>query len=275
MTAIQIADSFDSFAIDHTPDGWPAVQQKQLTEAAAELRRLEAQLQKETAARQAAQIEAEALKERLVRADAEKCAAVLAERIAPNAPVQEPVAFVSPDDLEDMRGPEYAAGAYFRMRATPAGKYVQPIYTAPQPDRIAQLEAANTNLFEQGQKMYKRIQELEMDCKIGAQEMVKAYEEIDNLKAQVSWQKPVAWCQLGLGGKSIAYFDGKPMIMTGHVGNQHHPTPLFTAQPRKAVKLTMHQIAECHPRLYGLDEDMLEFARAIEQAVLKANGIEP
>lgn len=91
MTAIQIADSFDSFAIDHTPDGWPAVQQKQLTEAAAELRRLEAQLQKETAARQAAQIEAEALKERLVRADAEKCAAVLAERIAPNAPVQEPV----------------------------------------------------------------------------------------------------------------------------------------------------------------------------------------
>jgi len=33
------------------------------------------------------------------------------------------------------------------------------IYTAPQPDRIAQLEAANTNLFEQGQKMHKRIQE--------------------------------------------------------------------------------------------------------------------
>ncbi|MCC7545738.1 MAG: hypothetical protein IT506_09635 [Aquabacterium sp.] len=35
------------------------------------------------------------------------------------------------------------------------------IYTAPQPDRIAQLEAANTNLFEQGQKMHKRIQELD------------------------------------------------------------------------------------------------------------------
>lgn len=39
MTAIQIADSFDSFAIDHTPDGWPAVQQKQLTEAALMLRK--------------------------------------------------------------------------------------------------------------------------------------------------------------------------------------------------------------------------------------------
>ncbi len=39
MNAIQIADSFDSFAIDHTPDGWPAVQQKQLTEAALMLRK--------------------------------------------------------------------------------------------------------------------------------------------------------------------------------------------------------------------------------------------
>ena len=39
MTAIQIADSFDSFAIDHTPDGWLAVQQKQLTEAALMLRK--------------------------------------------------------------------------------------------------------------------------------------------------------------------------------------------------------------------------------------------
>lgn len=39
MNAIQIADYFDSFAIDHKPEGWPAVQQKQLTEAASMLRR--------------------------------------------------------------------------------------------------------------------------------------------------------------------------------------------------------------------------------------------
>ena len=39
MNAIQIADSFDLFAVDHTPDGWPAVQQKQLTEAALMLRK--------------------------------------------------------------------------------------------------------------------------------------------------------------------------------------------------------------------------------------------
>lgn len=89
--AISIATIFEDFGLDHAPDGWPPIKQMNLTAAAAELRRLEAQLQKETAARQAAQIEAEALKERLVRADAEKCAAVLAERIAPKAPMQEPV----------------------------------------------------------------------------------------------------------------------------------------------------------------------------------------
>ena len=47
---------------------------------------------------------------------------------------------------------------------------------------------------------------------------------------------------------------------------------LRDAQPRKAVKLTHHQITECHPVLYGLDDDTLAFARAIEAAVLKANG---
>lgn len=337
--ATSIATIFEDFGLDHAPDGWPPIKQMNLTAAAAELRRLEAQLQKETAARQAAQIEAEALKERLVRADAEKCAAVLAERIAPKAPMQEPVHRLiypgggkalfnrlwhltcnavatqsgmrvrtdvmpmremkefldhlcvlvdsppqpvpapvqelcdlcgdinaNPASEADMAVYRGIAARYFKDTAPvqePIGYLafrdgkpswdedcvceddVYPIdadddrvsvaiYTAPQPDRIAQLEAANTNLFEQGQKMHKRIQELERDCKIGAQEMVKACEEIDNLKAQVSWQKPMAWCQLGLDGKSIAYFDGKPMIMTGHVGNQHHPTPLFTAQPRKA-----------------------------------------
>ena len=149
--------------------------------------------------------------------------------------------------------------------------------TAPPPDRMAQLEAANTNLFEQGQKMHKRIQELELGCKIGAQEMVKAYEEIDNLKAQVSWQKPVAWCRLGLDGKIIAYFDGKPMIMTGHVGNQHHPTPLFTAQPRKAVKLSDSEILTALDVEYVSSaqnrELFLSDARTIEQAVWAKLGV--
>ena len=53
------------------------------------------------------------------------------------APAQEPVAFVSLDDLDAMCNPEYAPGAHFRMRKTPAGKYVQPIYTAPQAQQPA------------------------------------------------------------------------------------------------------------------------------------------
>lgn len=35
----------------------------------------------------------------------------------------------------------------------------------------------------------------------------------------------VAWCALTPGGQ-IAYFDGRPMIMTGSVGNDLHPVPL-------------------------------------------------
>lgn len=36
----------------------------------------------------------------------------------------------------------------------------------------------------------------------------------------------VAWCSLTPNGK-IEYFDGKPMIMPGPVGNEHHKTPLY------------------------------------------------
>ena len=38
--ALRIAYCFEGFAIDHTPNGWPAIRQQQLNEAAAELRRL-------------------------------------------------------------------------------------------------------------------------------------------------------------------------------------------------------------------------------------------
>lgn len=44
----------------------------------------------------------------------------------------------------------------------------------------------------------------------------------------------VAWCQLTKAG-TIAYFDGKPMVMPGTVGNDCHPDPLYTA-PREAVE---------------------------------------
>lgn len=44
--------------------------------------------------------------------------------------------------------------------------------------------------------------------------------------------QPVAWCCLTAAG-NIAYFDGKPMVMVGPVGNEHHKTPLY-ASPQEA-----------------------------------------
>lgn len=39
--------------------------------------------------------------------------------------------------------------------------------------------------------------------------------------------EPVAHCCLTEAGQ-IAFFDGKPMVMVGPVGNEHHSTPLYT-----------------------------------------------
>jgi hypothetical protein len=41
--------------------------------------------------------------------------------------------------------------------------------------------------------------------------------------------EPVAHCQLSIGRKTVAYFDGKPIFMTGPVGNDSHRYPLYTA----------------------------------------------
>lgn len=41
--------------------------------------------------------------------------------------------------------------------------------------------------------------------------------------------KPVAWCSMSSVAdiQYIHYFDGKPKIMVGGVGNEHHKTPLY------------------------------------------------
>lgn len=38
--ALRLAALFERYALDHAPDGWPAIQQRELTAAAAELRQL-------------------------------------------------------------------------------------------------------------------------------------------------------------------------------------------------------------------------------------------
>ena len=64
----------------------------------------------------------------------------------------------------------------------------------------------------------------------------------DALEAAQPAGEPLAWCQLSIGGKSIAYFDGKPIIMTGKVGNDCHQTPLYTHPPAPQVPMTADDI---------------------------------
>lgn len=47
--------------------------------------------------------------------------------------------------------------------------------------------------------------------------------ELERIKAL----KPVAWYAPALDGRSVSYFDGKPMIMIGPIGNEHHTEALY------------------------------------------------
>lgn len=57
------------------------------------------------------------------------------------------------------------------------------------------------------------------------------------LMANVELPEPVAHCQLSIGRKTVAYFDGKPIFMTGPVGNDSHRDPLYTATQLAAARL--------------------------------------
>ena len=54
--------------------------------------------------------------------------------------------------------------------------------------------------------------------------------------------QPVAWCALMPNGK-IAYFDGRPMVMPGPVGNEHHTTPLYAAPVAAPQSLDAQPVA--------------------------------
>lgn len=64
----------------------------------------------------------------------------------------------------------------------------------------------------------------------------KAIDAITALREALSAPEPepVAWCELTPNG-SIIYFDGKPMIMVGPVGNECHTVPLFTSPPAAPI----------------------------------------
>lgn len=56
----------------------------------------------------------------------------------------------------------------------------------------------------------------------------QSHDEIEQAlsAAPAAQPEPVAWCHLTPSGK-VGYFDGKPMVMFGSVGNEHHETPLY------------------------------------------------
>mgnify|MGYP003404656073 CR=1 FL=1 len=263
--ATSIATIFEDLGLDHAPDGWPPVKQMHLTEAAAELRRLEAQLQKETAARQAAQIEAEALKERLVRADAEKCAAVLAERIAPKAPVQEPEIDVRNIMLAVVPG-------FDGMGAE--------VYAKSTKDVEDKLSALGSELEEWQLGIRRLPAPVQEPCAELIDYILQA--DIHNrLTPRVVDIAYSAW-SLGRSGKNMDdggpcdWFNGtKPMVMTQLAKIKKDLAE--EAQPRKAVKLSDSEILTALDVEYVSSAQnrhlFLSDARIIEAAVWAKLGV--
>jgi hypothetical protein len=66
--------------------------------------------------------------------------------------------------------------------------------------------------------------------------------ELDAALAHQATAEPVAWCELTPNGQ-IAYFDGKPMVMPGPVGNDCHPHPLYTHAARRESEDTRDAVA--------------------------------
>ena len=80
--------------------------------------------------------------------------------------------------------------------------------------------------------------------------------------------EPVAWCSLTPSGK-IAYFDGKPMVMPGAVGNEVHRTPLYAHPPQQRRPLSADQIRDAvnDPAFWATSKNFIfRIARAIECA---------
>lgn len=68
----------------------------------------------------------------------------------------------------------------------------------------------------------------------------QAVVEASSLAARQPVGEAVAWAALNQNGQ-IAYFDGKPMIMPGQVGNAIHTSPLYAAPPAQPAQVDLGQ----------------------------------
>lgn len=86
--------------------------------------------------------------------------------------------------------------------------------------------------------------------------------------------EPVAWCSLTPSGR-IGYFDGKPMVMVGPIGNEHHTTPLYTSPAAPRAPLREEQIGSWFAEYLGVVEEEANYNsfEAGFRAAERAHGI--
>lgn len=83
--------------------------------------------------------------------------------------------------------------------------------------RLAGVEAEREALKEENE----RLLAANLDC-------MEHYDDLRSELDRIRATEPVAWYEPALDGRSVSYFDGKPMIMVGKIGNEHHTVPLYT-----------------------------------------------
>lgn len=78
----------------------------------------------------------------------------------------------------------------------------------------------------------------------------------------------VAWVELTASGR-IAYFDGRPMLMVGPVGNEHHPVALY---PQSALDALRGEVADRKARHERTERDACMWASRAESAEKRADA---
>lgn len=196
--------------------------------------------------------------------------------------VQEPeiAGYVNPTSLSVMRIGEFD---WIKLYPDNTGGHI-PLYTEPQaqtqPPILTEVEVERLTVFA-------GLHDIETPL---LAEFIRAIERVvrrqfrqtrtaPQAQQPAPVQEPIGWSITCNGGHTGNFFPYRETAEATLIElNRKYPTdkrtiePLFAAQPSKAVKLSDDEISTI-----AIDNppNVHIYARAIEQAVLKANGIEP